>query len=134
MDVFERARNSYKGREYLYLFPRSEHDYWAVNYYAICSELNSLLTLFSINGSRTGVSKLSEDGNHSEIWFKVSDDFYRIATENETFRGAIERLGVKIVTDYPFFKQDPWTHDWKAMAKAVNDYHTHWSPWSCEED
>lgn len=127
MDAFEKARDSYEGRKYLYLFPQPDNNYWAVNYHAINSELNSLLALFSISGKRTGKSKLSEDDNHSEVWFEVSDDFYQLATNNTTFRTAIERLGVEIVTEYPFFTQDTWATDWKTGSDISACYNARWS-------
>jgi hypothetical protein len=127
MNAFELANESYRDRKYLYLFPQLECDYWAVNYYAVCTELNSLLKLFSING-KSGKHKLSEDNNHSEVWFEVSDDFYYLATESSTFRAAIERLGVTIVTDYPFFtKRDTWSTNWKDEPEISAHYNARWS-------
>ena len=128
MDTFEKARDSYEGRKYLYLFPQPTNNYWAVNYHAINSELNSLLALFSISGKRDGKHKLSEDGNHSEVWFEISDDFYKLATSNHTVREAIERLGVVIVTDYPFFnRRDTWATDWKTSSDLSANYNARWS-------
>ena len=127
MNTFERAYYSYKDRRYLYLFPQPECDYWAVNYFAVCNELNSLLKLFSISG-KEGQHKLSEDNNHSEVWFEVNDDFYYLITENPTFRAGIERLGVQIVTDYPFFaKPDTWATDWTDGNEAIAHYRERWN-------
>jgi hypothetical protein len=129
MNTFDMASNSYKGREYLYLFPRYNKSvdggvvtYYAVNYHAINSELNSLLALFSISGERTGVSKLSEDNKHSEVWFEVDRDFYDMAMHSNTFRTAIERLGVKIATDYPFTRNPDWADNLSAATKTAPSY------------
>lgn len=120
-DYYDRAKDSYKDRKYLYIFPQPDNNYWAVNYDAINCELNSFLRLFSISG-RDGQHKISEDENHQEVWFEVDEEFYRLVSNTFALPEAIKRLGVEIVFDYPFFKKpDPWTHDWKGMAKAVKD-------------
>lgn len=118
MNVFDKAHDSYVDRKFLYLFPHTSETYCAVNYDAVNSELNSFLSLFDVWGNKNGHHKVSEDGDHQEIWFEVDEEFYKLAMENKTFRRAIERLGVKITTEYPF-KKDPLTDYWKGMHKTM---------------
>lgn len=119
-EIYQRRQDSYKDRKFLYLFPRPEgKTYNAVNYDATNNQLNTFLALFDVWGTNGGQHKVSEDENHQEVWFEVDEEFYQLAMHSNTFRQAIERLGVKVVTDYPFFKKNPWTEDWKGMAHAL---------------
>lgn len=126
--IYEKARDPYAGRKYLYLFPHTGETYCAVNYYAFNNELNSFLKLFNVWGTDGGEFKISEDGNYSEMWFEVDDEFYRLAKYNTTFRRAIERLGVKIVFEYPFNNTDPKlvASLAPATAKAIQDLRDRW--------
>lgn len=122
IDCFDRAKDSYNDRKYLYIFPQPDNNYWAVNYDAINCELNSFVSLFDINGKHNGQHKISEDENHQEVWFEVDAEFYQLAKYSDTFQRAIERLGVKIVFEYPFYyKTDSITDDWLAKVRAVED-------------
>jgi hypothetical protein len=102
--LYERAKDSYKNRKFLYVFPQPDNNYWAVNYDAINCELNSFLRLFSISGG-DGQHKISEDGNHKEVWFEVSSDFVKLFEVNAEMLKAVGRMGVQVVYDYPFFKK-----------------------------
>ena len=105
MDVFERARKSYEERKFLYIFPRPDGSTWnAVNYDAVNYELNAFLSLFEVWGGE-GHHKISEDGNHQEVWFEVSSDFARLFEVNAEMMKAVGRMGVQVVYDYPFFKK-----------------------------
>jgi hypothetical protein len=124
--ICEKARDPYAGRKYLYLFPCNAETYYAVNYDATNNGLNAFLQLFNFYGPEGGEFKLSEDENHSEVWFKVDDEFYRLAKYNTTFRRAIERAGVKIVFEYPFNSTDPKLVAVLAPAKAIQDLRDRW--------
>ncbi len=119
MNVFERARESYKERKFLYLFPRPDGTTWnAVNYDAVNYELNAFLSLFEVWGGE-GQHKISEDGNHQEVWFEVSSDFAKLFEVNAEVLKAVGRMGVQVVYDYPFKKKSsPWSYDLEAAAKV----------------
>jgi hypothetical protein len=117
--LYERAKDSYKDRKFLYIFPQPDNNYWAVNYDAINCELNSFLRLFSISGA-DGQHKISEDGNHQEVWFEVDEEFSRLVSNTFALPEAIKRLGVEIVFDYPFFKK-PATEDYQKIGQAWNE-------------
>lgn len=118
--IEKQAKEKYKNRKFLYLFPNANGNYFAVNYDAINSQLNSFLTLFDVWGNKSGQHKLSEDGKRQEVWFEVDKEFFKLATETMTFNRAFKNLGIKVVTEYPFSKEeDKWSEDWKGMAKAV---------------
>ena len=122
-DVFERTRDSYIGRKYLYLFPRTGETYCAVNYDAVNNELNTFISRFDVWGPRSGQNKLSDDGNHSEMWFEVPEEFYNLCRTNRMFIRAIESFGVKIVFDYPFKSDfDKLKEEHERMAKAAEMY------------
>ena len=128
MNAFEKARESYKDRNYLYLFPSAHGTYFAVNYHAINAELNSFLSLFNTCGVLGGEHKLSEDDNHFEVWFEVEEEFYALAMESSVFRKAIEKMGVLITIEYPFEKRrDTWATDWTDGPDVVANYRARWS-------
>ncbi len=117
--LYEKAKDSYKDRKFLYIFPRTGNTYSAVNYYATNCELNSFLKLFDIWGSH-GEHKISEDKNHQEVWFEVDEEFYLLAKHSKTFQRAIEKLGVTIVFEYPLYRPiSQVSNTWKS---AVEDY------------
>lgn len=116
---YDRAKDSYKDRKYLYIFHQPDNNYWAVNYDAINNELNSFLRLFSISGA-DGQHKISEDGNHQEVWFEVDEEFSRLVSNTFALPEAIKRLGVEIVYDYPFFKK-PAAEDYQKIGQAWNE-------------
>lgn len=125
--LYERAKDSYEGRKYLYIFPQPNNNYWAVNYDAANCELNSFLSLFCLWGKKGGQHRISEDGNHQEVWFEVDAEFARLAANTFALPEAIKRLGVEIVFDYPFFKKpDPRTNDWNARVNAAKDLKARW--------
>lgn len=117
--IEQRNREAYKDRKFLYLFPNANGNYFAVNYDACNCELNSFLRLFDVWGNKSGHHKVSEDGNHQEVWFEVDEEFFKLATETMSFNRAFKLLGVRVVTEYPFTKKNPWTNDWDGMAKAM---------------
>ena len=124
----QRNREAYKDRKFLYLFPNANGNYFAVNYDACNCALNSFLTLFDVWGNKGGHHKVSEDGNHQEVWFEVDEEFFKLATETKTFNRAFKGLGIKVVTEYPFSKKkDKWSEDWKGMAKAYDEFKNVWS-------
>ena len=101
--LYERAKDSYKDRKFLYLFPRPYGSTWnAVNYDAINAELNVFLRNFEVWGSNGGQHKISEDGNHQEVWFEVSSDFVKLFEVNAEMLKAVGKMGVQVVYDYPF--------------------------------
>jgi hypothetical protein len=125
--ICEKARDPYAGRKYLYLFPCNAETYYAVNYDATNNSLNAFLQPFNFYGPEGGEFKLSEDENHSEVWFKVDDEFYRLAKYNTTFRRAIERLGVNIVFEYPFSTNaDPKRATSNAQVREIYDLRDRW--------
>ena len=64
--------------------------------------------------------KVSEDGNHQEVWFEVDKEFCQLVKTSRTFRHAIERLGVRVVFEYPFKKpEDQLRSYWRGAADAV---------------
>lgn len=118
--LYDKAKDSYKYRKFLYVFPQPDgNNYWAVNYDAINCELNSFLRLFSIYGG-DGQHKISEDGNHQEVWFEVDEEFSRLVSNTFALPEAIKRLGVEIVFDYPFFKKQECVSD--TCKSATEDY------------
>lgn len=118
-NAFERARDAYKDRKYLYLFPHTGETYCAVNYDAVNAELNTFLRLFDV-WRADGNHKVSEDGNHQEVWFEVDQEFCQLVKTSRTFRHAIERLGVRVVFEYPFKKpEDQLRSYWRGAADAV---------------
>lgn len=117
--IERQSQERYKHRKFLYLFPNTNGNYFAVNYDAINCALNSFLSLFDVWGNRGGQHKVSEDGNCQEVWFEVDEEFFKLATETMTFNRAFKNLGIKVVTEYPFTKKNPWTNDWDGMAKAM---------------
>lgn len=122
MNAFSCAEDSYNDRRFLYIFPRPNGStYNAVNYHAINSGLNSFLTLFDVWNCGGGLHKSSEDDNHQEVWFEVDEEFYQLTKNSETFRRAIEKLGVEIVFEYPFRRreQEEWVKDWRELADVV---------------
>jgi hypothetical protein len=120
MDAFERARESYKDREYLYLFPsKNGSTCHAVNYHAINNELNSFMNLFDNFGC---CHKISEDRNHQEVWFEVDEEFYLLAKHSDYFRGAIEKLGVEVVFEYPFEKKSEFRRTIKDAAEYLSKH------------
>ena len=120
--AYERAKERYKNRKFLYLFPNANGNYFAVNYDAINCALNSFLTLFDVWGNTGGHHKVSEAANCQEVWLEVDEEFFKLATETNTFNRAFRNLGVKIVSEYPFAKkEDKWSEDWRGMAKAVKN-------------
>ncbi len=118
--LYERAHDSYKDRKFLYITPRTGNTYSAVNYYATNCELNSFLNLFDIWGSH-GEHKISEDENHQEVWFEVDEEFYQLAKHSRTFQRAIEKLGVTIVFEYPFYKPASQVEDYLKIGQAWNE-------------
>jgi hypothetical protein len=119
--LYERAKDSYKDRKFLYVFPQPDNNYWAVNYDAINCELNSFLRLFSISGG-DGQHKISEDGNHQEVWFEVSSDFVKLFEVNAEMLKAVGRMGVHVVYDYPFFKKPAsQVEDYQKIGQAWNE-------------
>jgi hypothetical protein len=118
--LYDKAKDSYKDRKFLYVFPQPDNNYWAVNYDAVNCELNSFLRLFSISGG-DGQHKISEDGNHQEVWFEVDEEFSRLVSNTFALPEAIKRLGVEIVFDYPFFKKKSTTEDYQKIGQAWNE-------------
>ena len=104
-NIYEKSKKRYKNRKFLYLFPNTNGNYFAVNYDAINCGLNSFLTLFDVWGNKSGHHKLSEDGNCQEVWFEVDTEFFKLATETMTFNRAFKNLGIQVVTEYPFAKK-----------------------------
>lgn len=84
-------------RAYVYIFPSPHGTYNAVNYDATNAKANMLLSLFDIWYSK-GERKLSNDGNHQEVWFELKP---AVATFT-CFRNALKRCGVEVVDKYPF--------------------------------
>lgn len=102
-DVYERSRQAYKDRKFLYIFPTPHGTYNAVNYDAINNELNTFLRNFELWGSNGGTSKSCADNPKlQEIWFEVSSDFYQLLEVNSEMIKAIGRMGVQVVYEYPF--------------------------------
>lgn len=95
--------NTYANRKYIYVFPSTNGTYNVVNYDACNGYLNKFLSLFDVwdISGHGGAFKLSADGNHSEVWFEVSREFVEML-DNPALLGAIKRLGVEIVYEYPF--------------------------------
>jgi hypothetical protein len=64
------------------------------------------MSLFDVWGSlnKAGHHKLSDNGNTSEVWFEVSNEFVEMLTNPEMQR-AIKKLGVEVVYEYPFGKE-----------------------------
>ena len=117
---YERTKDSYKDRKFLYLFPRPDGNTWnAVNYDAINAELNVFLRNFEVWGSNGGQHQVSEDGNHQEVWFEVSSDFIKLFEVNAEMLKAVGRMGVQVVYDYPFFKK-PAAEDYQKIGQAWN--------------
>lgn len=119
--LYERAKDSYKDRKFLYLFPRPDGSTWnAVNYDATNAELNGFLRNFEVWGSNGGQHQVSEDGNHQEVWFEVSSDFVKLFEVNAEMLKAVGRMGVQVVYDYPFFKK-PAAEDYQNIGQAWNE-------------
>ena len=126
--IQRQAEERYRYRKFLYLFPNTNGNYFAVNYDAINCELNSFLSLFDVWGNRGGHHKVSEDGNCQEVWFEVDEEFARLVSNTFNFNTAFKRLGVKVVFEYPFSKKEnKWSEDWKGMAKSYDEFKNVWS-------
>lgn len=65
-----------------------------VNYMADNNNLNTFLSVFDIFG-RGGNHKISDDRNHSEVWFEADEEFYDII-KTETMQNALKKFGVRI--------------------------------------
>ena len=112
-ELFKKARESYKGREYLYLFPTHHGTYNAVNYNAMNAELNSFLKLFVVNAAG-GYHRLSKDNmNLQEVWFEVSTEFFEQAVSNGPINTALKRLKTRVVTEDPFVVDTDFQKDFK---------------------
>lgn len=97
-----RNREAYKDRKFLYIFPNVNGNYFAVNYDACNCELNSFLALFDVWGNKSAQHKVSEDGNHQEVWFEVDEEFHLLVANTFNFNTVFKRLGVEVVYQYPF--------------------------------
>lgn len=118
--IYEKAKDSYKDRKYLYLYPKADGNftYYAINYDAINAALNSFLSLFDVNGLHRGKHKISEDNrNCLEVWFEVPYQFYYLCNKDSMFREAVKRLGVGIVFTRPF----NITKDGCGLTKTITD-------------
>lgn len=71
-----------------------------VNYDSNNNGVNNFIKLFDVWNS-SGEVKVSEDGVHKEVWFECSKFFYDMCKSGDMC-GAFNRLGVKVVFDYPF--------------------------------
>ena len=105
-DEFGRKKTDpYENRKYLYVFKSPHGTYHAVNYSGN-AYLNTFMTLFDVWGNlnHAGHHKLSDNGNTSEVWFEVSNEFVEML-KTEPMRIAIKRFGVELVYKYPFEKE-----------------------------
>ena len=87
-------------RSFVYVFKSVHNTTNVINYDATNNMLNSFLSLFDIWKSN-GKFKMSDDGNHQEVWFECSKSFMTLC-KNEDFVNALDRMGVKVVFDYPY--------------------------------
>jgi hypothetical protein len=109
LDQFGRKKEDpYANRKYLYIFKSPVNDtYNVVNYDACNAYLNSFMCLFDVWSDRInkgGLHQLSDNGNTSEVWFEVSNDFVEMLNNPEMKR-AIKKFGVEVVYKYPFEKE-----------------------------
>lgn len=108
LDQFGRKRpDHYANRKYLYVVESAHNTYHTINYDACNAHLNSFMCLFDVWSDRInkgGLHKLSDNGNTSEVWFEVSNEFVEMLT-NPAMKNAIKKLGVEIVYEYPFGKE-----------------------------
>lgn len=91
---------SMEKRGFIYVYPSVHNTTTVINYDAANNSLNSFLRLFDIWKSN-GEFKMSEDNNHQEVWFECSKSFIDLC-KNKDFVEALDRLGVKVVFDYPY--------------------------------
>lgn len=90
-------------RNYVYAFKSPYRSCNVINYAATKNEVNSFLHNFDIWNCR-GIFKPSEDKNHQEVWFECNLEFFDML-HTETMKRAFERMGVKLVFDYPFMEE-----------------------------
>lgn len=89
-----------ENRKFVYAFRNCHGATSIVNYDAANSNVNTFLSLFDIWRSN-GEFKLSADGNHQEVWFELPHGMLTML-DTLSFESAFERMGVKLVFDYPW--------------------------------
>ena len=89
-----------ENRKYVYAFRNCHGATSIVNYDAVNSNLNTFLAMFDVWASR-GEFKLSADKNHQEVWFECLPEMLSMLN-TLPFKAAFERMGVKLVFEYPY--------------------------------
>ena len=81
-------------RKRILIFKSAHNTTNVVNYMADNNNLNTFLSVFDISDCG-GNHKISDDKNHSEVWFEADEEFYDII-KTESMQRALKRFGVKI--------------------------------------
>lgn len=87
-------------RKFVYAFKNVHGAISVVNYDVDNTELNSFLSKLDVWRSK-GEKKDSIDHKHKEVWFEFFIDLWD-ALQTRSFKVAMERMGVKLVFEYPF--------------------------------
>lgn len=91
-------------RNYVYAFKSVNNTCFVINYSGD-SHVNTFLWRFDVWNSG-GQAKLHNDDPHSfiERWYECNLEFFDML-HTETMKRAFERMGVKLVFDYPFMEE-----------------------------
>lgn len=91
-------------RNYVYAFKSPYRSCNVVNYSGNC-HVNDFLRCFNVWGSNYQMKYHNDDPHtYGEFWFECSIEFFDML-HTETMRRAFERMGVKLVFEYPFMEE-----------------------------
>lgn len=97
MSSFMNRSNYPECRRYIRIFPSVHNTTLVVNYMADNNYINGFLTAFDIFSNYGGNFKLSDDGNHAEVWFEMDKEFYELS-KTETMQNVFKKkFGVEVV-------------------------------------